>query len=75
MCFLEESYGNIQKKLNFENFDSTIYSTSVSMPLRYVKPKLYCAVKVSSVWLLTSILFCGQLELVLKFLIYKIVRK
>ena len=32
-CFLEESYRNMQKNSNFENFGSALYSTSVSMPL------------------------------------------
>ena len=35
VCFLEESYENMQKKSSFENFESALYSTSVSMPLIY----------------------------------------
>ena len=33
MYFLEESYENMQKTSKFENFESTLYLTSVSMPL------------------------------------------
>ena len=35
VCFLEESYENMQKKKksNFDNFERALYSTSGSMPL------------------------------------------
>ena len=41
MCFLEESYEKMQKNSNFENFESTLYSKSGSMPLnhKHIKQK------------------------------------
>ena len=32
-CFIEESYEKMQKLQNFDNFESTLYSKSGSMPL------------------------------------------
>ena len=48
VCFLEDSYENMQKKSNFENFESTLYSTSGSMPL--IGLKQYFSNVVAGIW-------------------------
>ena len=40
VCFLEESYENMQKKSNFENFESALYLTSGTLPVSTVTQEI-----------------------------------